>query len=53
MSRKLEEVFKELETRFVLNLGIEEISKPERLFFHLEQAWWFYEDQIADNHSHL
>ena len=39
--------FEDLETRFILNLPDEELENSARLFFQLEQAWWFYEDFLA------
>ncbi|OEU23264.1 hypothetical protein FRACYDRAFT_161909, partial [Fragilariopsis cylindrus CCMP1102] len=38
----------ELHTRFILNLPSEELNTSERIFFQLEQAWWYYEDMICD-----
>lgn len=38
----------EVHTRFILNLPPEELASTARLFFQLEQAWWFYEDMIRD-----
>jgi mRNA-decapping enzyme subunit 2 len=38
----------EVHTRFLLNLPPEELSTSDRIFFQLEQAWWFYEDMICD-----
>lgn len=38
----------EVHTRFVLNVPQEELSTSERIFFQLEQAWWYYEDLICD-----
>jgi mRNA-decapping enzyme subunit 2 len=49
----LREAFEDLETRFILNLPDEELQTPERLFFQIEQAWWFYEDFVADKYGHL
>jgi len=45
--------FEDLETRFILNLPDEELENSARLFFQLEQAWWFYEDFLADKYDHL
>ena len=41
----------DVHTRFILNLPPAELSSPDRIFFQLEQAWWFYEDFICDNSS--
>jgi len=38
----------EVHTRFVLNVPPDELSTSERIFFQLEQAWWYYEDLICD-----
>lgn len=38
------EVFEDLLSRFLLNLPEEEVQAPERLFFHVEEAYWFYCD---------
>eukprot|EP00536_Pseudo-nitzschia_multiseries_P013064 jgi/Psemu1/68588/estExt_Genemark1.C_5340021 len=38
----------EVHTRFLLNVPPEELSTSERIFFQLEQAWWYYEDLICD-----
>jgi mRNA-decapping enzyme subunit 2 len=38
----------EVHTRFLMNLPPEELSTSDRIFFQLEQAWWFYEDMICD-----
>lgn len=49
----LSEVFADLELRFLSSLTEQELAAPDRLFMHLEQAWWFYEDQLSDHHQHL
>ncbi|CAM9469416.1 unnamed protein product, partial [Hapterophycus canaliculatus] len=49
----LEDALDDVQVRFVLNLPDAELSSADRLFFQLEQAWWFYEDHIADAHKHL
>ena len=46
-------VLQDLEARFLTYLPPDEISTPERLFFHIEQCHWFYEDFYSDNHAHL
>lgn len=40
----------EIEARFLLNLPEEELASVDRLFFQLEQAYWYYEDFLADAH---
>eukprot|EP00934_Nitzschia_sp_Nitz4_P004016 Nitzschia sp. Nitz4//scaffold49_size126201//124350//125876//NITZ4_003664-RA/size126201-processed-gene-0.104-mRNA-1//-1//CDS//3329553215//4006//frame0 len=39
----------DVHTRFLLNLPPEELASADRIFFQIEQAWWFYEDMICDN----
>ncbi len=34
--------------KFILNLPDEELASSIRIFFQLEQAWWFYDDFICD-----
>jgi len=46
--RRLVEAFEDLEARFLLNLPKEELETSHRLFFQIEQAYWFYEDFLAD-----
>lgn len=43
-----EDALDDVHTRFVLNLPDDELATPERIFFQLEQAWWFYDDMICD-----
>ncbi len=38
----------DVHTRFILNLPSDELASSNRLFFQIEQAWWFYEDFICD-----
>lgn len=40
----------DVHTRFILNLPDSELLINDRLFFQLEQAWWYYEDWICDIH---
>ena len=44
----LDDAFEDLEARFLLNLPREELETIHRLFFQIEQAYWFYEDFLAD-----
>ena len=46
-------VVQELCGRFLLSLPSEELQVVSRLFFQIEQMWWFYEDHEADLHQHL
>ena len=39
----------DVHTRFVLNLPEEELQSADRIFFQLEQAWWFYDDFYCDS----
>ena len=43
-----EEAMDDVHTRFILNLPDEELRSAPRIFFQLEQAWWFYDDFICD-----
>ncbi|KAL3798078.1 hypothetical protein HJC23_012369 [Cyclotella cryptica] len=43
-----EEAMDDVHTRFILNLPSYELASPTRIFFQLEQAWWFYDDFICD-----
>jgi len=43
-----EEAFDEVHMKFILNLPDEELASSDRIFFQLEQAWWFYDDFICD-----
>jgi mRNA-decapping enzyme subunit 2 len=49
----MEEVMDELQSRFLVNLPATELSSSERLFFQIEQCYWFYEDFYADQFKHL
>jgi mRNA-decapping enzyme subunit 2 len=48
-----DDVVVELCGRFLLSLPPEELQDANRLFFQIEQMWWFYEDHKSDEHSHL
>jgi mRNA-decapping enzyme subunit 2 len=45
-----EDAFEQVHNRFVLNVPAAERKRVDRLFFHLEQAWWYYDDLICDVH---
>lgn len=47
------EVMDELQSRFLVNLPASELASSERLFFQIEQCYWFYEDFYADHIAHL
>ena len=49
----LNEVFQDIELRFLASMSEQELAAPDRLFMQLEQAWWFYEDHLSDHHQHL
>mmetsp|Transcript_32187 Transcript_32187/g.63865 ORF Transcript_32187/g.63865 Transcript_32187/m.63865 type:complete len:533 (+) Transcript_32187:46-1644(+) len=49
----LEQALDDVEARFLYNLPRNELEQTERLFFQIEQAYWFYEDFKADVYSHL
>lgn len=49
----LREALEDLEFRFLSDLTTEEIEDPPRLFFQLELAYWYYEDNLVDAYSHL
>lgn len=49
----LEDALGDIETRFLYNLPESELNSPERLFYQIEQAYWYYEDFKADRYSHL
>jgi len=52
-SPSMEEVMDELQSRFLVNLPASEFATAERLFFQIEQCYWFYEDFYADHYKHL
>ncbi|CAI5715598.1 unnamed protein product [Hyaloperonospora brassicae] len=43
----------ELQSRFLVNLPASELASSERLFFQIEQCYWFYEDFYADQYAHV
>jgi mRNA-decapping enzyme subunit 2 len=43
-----EEAMDDVHTRFILNLPDDELKSAPRIFFQLEQAYWFYDDFICD-----
>jgi len=44
-----EEALDDVHTRFILNLPAEELASSDRIFFQLEQAYWFYDDFLCDD----
>jgi mRNA-decapping enzyme subunit 2 len=49
----LDDALADVETRFLYNLPETELTSPERLFYQIEQAYWYYEDFKADKFSTL
>ena len=47
-SQDYQDALEDVHTRFILNLPPSELATADRMFFQLEQAWWFYEDWICD-----
>ena len=43
-----QDALEDVHTRFILNLPPSKLETSDRMFFQLEQAWWFYEDFICD-----
>ena len=43
----------DVHTRFLLNLPASELQTADRIFFQIEQAWWFYEDFLCDPHPEV
>ncbi|KAJ3408901.1 mRNA-decapping enzyme subunit 2, partial [Chytridiales sp. JEL 0842] len=48
-----EEVLDDLQSRFIINVPAEELSSVERICFQIEQAHWFYEDFVREEHPNL
>jgi len=48
-----DQILDNVEARFLYNLPLHEIENVERLFFQIEQAYWYYEDFFADKYNHL
>ena len=48
-----DQVLDNVEARFLYNLPLHEIEHVERLFFQIEQAYWYYEDFFADKYNYL
>ena len=51
--QSLNDALEDVEARFLYNLPESELNQVDRLFFQLEQAWWFYEDFMADMNDAL
>lgn len=45
------QVLEDIEVRFINNLPESELANAERLFFQIEQAYWFYEDFYSDKYN--
>ncbi|CAE6457388.1 unnamed protein product [Rhizoctonia solani] len=50
---RLEDVWEDLSSRFILNVPDEELETVERICFQVEQAHWFYEDFVRDENPDL
>eukprot|EP01031_Cornospumella_fuschlensis_P031744 gene31744-38369_t len=48
-----QEALFDVEARFLYNLPDSEINQADRLFFQIEQAYWYYEDFKADRYPSL
>jgi mRNA-decapping enzyme subunit 2 len=51
MEPNVEEVIQDVISRFLLDIPPEDALMPERLFFHIEEAHWFYTDFFSDVNS--
>jgi 8-oxo-dGTP pyrophosphatase MutT (NUDIX family) len=49
----LEEILDNILGRFLVDLPSEEVNSPERLFFHVDEAYWFYCDFFCDDDTTL
>ena len=52
-SPTIDQALDDVEARFLLNLPETELAQADRLFFQIEQAYWYYEDFKADFHPTL
>jgi mRNA-decapping enzyme subunit 2 len=52
-SESLEDALTDVETRFIYSFPESELNKTDRLFFQIEQAYWYYEDFKADRFNNL
>jgi 8-oxo-dGTP pyrophosphatase MutT (NUDIX family) len=48
VEKAYEDALEDVHTRFILNLPPEELETADRIFFQLEQAYWFYDDFHCD-----
>eukprot|EP00943_MAST-04B_sp_MAST-4B-sp1_P005338 g5338.t1 len=51
--RAFEAAINDLCGRFLLSLPPDQLTAVDRLFFQIEQMWWFYEDHLADYNDKL
>jgi len=51
--KDFEDALDDVHTRFILNLPAEELKSSDRMFFQLEQAFWFYDDFYCDSNDAL
>ncbi|TPX36241.1 hypothetical protein SmJEL517_g01584 [Synchytrium microbalum] len=49
----LADALEDLSSRFIINVTESELSKTERICFHIEQAHWFYEDFVREQNPAL
>lgn len=49
----LDDALFDVEARFLLPMSLDDIERSDRLFFQIEQAHWFYEDFIVEEHKYL
>ncbi|TPX46533.1 hypothetical protein SeMB42_g03649 [Synchytrium endobioticum] len=49
----LVDALEDLSSRFIINVTDSELSKTERICFHIEQAHWFYEDFVREQNPAL
>ena len=48
-----EDALDDVHTRYIVNMPDEDFEDANRIFFQLEQAWWFYDDFYCDNDASL
>ncbi|KAI8607255.1 Dcp2, box A domain-containing protein, partial [Chytriomyces sp. MP71] len=47
------ECLSDLQSRFLINVPVDELASVERICFQIEQAHWFYEDFVRERSPHL
>ena len=48
LTDRLQDVFEDLMSRFIINVPEQEIATTERICFQIEQAHWYYEDFLRE-----